>query len=92
MGVIESMAAGTPVVTWDIAGPSTTIIDGKTGFLVEPYLQDEFTKKILFLLNNKAKNILMGGRAIKHVKNNYTYQKHNDVLNETLIKAVSKLR
>lgn len=84
MGVIEAMAAGVPVVAWNKAGPSTTIINGQTGFLVKPYSQSQFTKKIIYLLREKEKNILMGKKAIAHVRRNYTYNKHNDILEKTL--------
>ena len=32
---IESMACGTPVLTYNRQGPATTVVDGKTGWLVE---------------------------------------------------------
>jgi glycosyltransferase involved in cell wall biosynthesis len=88
MGVIESMACGVPVVAWNKAGPSTTIIDSKTGFLVKPYSASEFTKKIIYLLERKGENITMGRKAIAHVRKNYTYTKHNNILEKTLIQVV----
>ena len=33
---IEAMASGTPVISYARGGPSETIIDGKTGYLVKP--------------------------------------------------------
>jgi UDP-glucose:tetrahydrobiopterin glucosyltransferase len=33
---IESLACGVPVISYRRGGPSEIIIDGKTGFLVEP--------------------------------------------------------
>lgn len=35
--VVEAMASGTPVIAFNQGGPAETIIDGKTGFLVEDY-------------------------------------------------------
>lgn len=34
--VMESMAAGTPVVAWNSPGVGETIVDGETGFLLRP--------------------------------------------------------
>lgn len=87
MGIIEAMAAGVPVVAWDNAGPSTTVINNKTGFLVKPCLLGEFAKKIVFLLQQRDINIKMGKNGIKRVKENYTYKKHSDILEEVLLQA-----
>lgn len=88
MGVIEAMGAGVPVVAWNNAGPKTTILDGKTGFLINPYNKQEFVNKILFLIKNKNKNITMGITAKKHVSNNFTFAKHNRILEQTLLKVI----
>lgn len=90
MGVIESMGAGVPVIAWNKAGPSTTIVNGRTGLLVKPYSQRQFTNKIIYLLKEKEKNNRMGRNAYKHAKNNYTYKKHNQLLEKTLIKYSKK--
>lgn len=88
MGVIESMACGVPVVAWKRAGPSTTIIDGRTGFLVKPYLQEEFTKKILLLISHIDKNIMMGKNAREHVRKNYSYTTHIDTVEKNLLSCI----
>jgi len=50
----ESMASGTPVISWkDNAGPQETIIDGKTGYLSKPYDVNDMSKNILKALNKK---------------------------------------
>lgn len=88
MGVIEAMGAGIPVVAWNNAGPGTTIVNGKTGFLIEPYLQAEFTEKTLWLISHKDENIMMGKNAQEHVKNNYSFVQHNDILEKALLEVV----
>jgi len=90
MGVIEAMGAGVPVVAWNNAGPSRTILNGKTGYLVKPYLQKKFTEKIIYLLKNENINNKMGNNARKHVSKNYTYQKHNDLLEKTIFTVVNR--
>ncbi|OGM19457.1 hypothetical protein A2686_01040 [Candidatus Woesebacteria bacterium RIFCSPHIGHO2_01_FULL_38_10] len=88
MGVIEAMGAGVPVIAWDKAGPSKTIINSKTGFLVKPYIQADFTRKIIYLIKNKKKNIRFGNNAIRHVKAHYTYKGHLVVLEKAIISIV----
>jgi glycosyltransferase involved in cell wall biosynthesis len=51
---IEAMACGCPAVAWDDgAGPSETIIDGKTGSLAKPYDIGNFEKSIKLALQKK---------------------------------------
>jgi len=90
MGVIEAMGAGVPVVAWKRGGPATTIINNKTGYLVPPYSQKEFTQRIIDLIKDKESNIIMGKNARIHVRKNYSYQRHNNLLEKTLIKVAAK--
>jgi glycosyltransferase involved in cell wall biosynthesis len=90
MGVIESMAAGVPVVAWNRGGPATTILNHQTGLLVKPYLQSEFTDKTIALLKDRKKNRQYGNNALSHVKRTYTYKKHIDLVEQNLIKIVTK--
>ncbi|MDP2649502.1 MAG: glycosyltransferase family 4 protein [bacterium] len=92
MGVIEAMGAGIPVVAWDKGGPATTVLNDKTGYLVKPYSQKEFTKKIYDLLMDKKKNFQYGTNALSQVRRNFDYGRHNDLVEKTLLKAVIKGR
>ena len=44
---IEAQACGTPVIASDIPGPRDNVINGRTGFLVKPSIEN-FVKYILF--------------------------------------------
>jgi glycosyltransferase involved in cell wall biosynthesis len=46
----ESMACGTPVLTYNIQGPAEVIIEGSTGWLTEN--QDRLTKTAIYLWKN----------------------------------------
>jgi glycosyltransferase involved in cell wall biosynthesis len=51
---VEAMATGTPVVAWaDDAGPQETIVDGKTGYLAQPYSIADMSDKIAIALQKK---------------------------------------
>ncbi|MBD3216228.1 MAG: glycosyltransferase [Candidatus Lokiarchaeota archaeon] len=49
---IESIRCGTPVIAFKSGGPSETIINNKTGFLIENLNLEEFAAKLILLLND----------------------------------------
>ena len=53
--VIESNAAGTPVVGSNVQGLRDSIVDGRTGLLVEPGSSSDLAQKIISLLKDKER-------------------------------------
>jgi len=49
---LESIACGTPCVTFNIGGCKDIILDGVSGYTVEPFNIEEFVNKVLKLLND----------------------------------------
>jgi glycosyltransferase involved in cell wall biosynthesis len=73
---IEAQSSGKIIVATKIGGALETVIDGKTGFLVEPGNIDEMAKKIdniLEMPKEEAKK--MGMNARKHVELNFSNEK-----------------
>jgi glycosyltransferase involved in cell wall biosynthesis/peptidoglycan/xylan/chitin deacetylase (PgdA/CDA1 family) len=68
--VIESMAAGKPVVATNVGGTTEAVVDGETGFLVPPYNAKALADAILRLLRNKKMAEDMGkkGRRLAEEK------------------------
>ncbi|MFN8452779.1 MAG: glycosyltransferase family 4 protein [Anaerolineae bacterium] len=62
---VEAMASGKPVVSTRKGGPSETVDDGETGFLVDPGDYEGLAKRVLLLLNDPDLRQRMGedGRA-----------------------------
>lgn len=58
--VIEAMAASLPVVATAPGGPSETVADGETGFLVKPSDPNELAAALNVLLLDPAKRRTMG--------------------------------
>jgi len=85
LGPIEAMACGTPAVVWDYAGPTETVIDGTTGFRAKPYSIDDFAEKVLRLLKDEDLNRKMGLNAVSHVRKNYSWGRHMEILEPALL-------
>ena len=61
--ILESMAAGKPVVATLVTGTAEAIIDGETGLLCKTKDPDDLAEKLLLLLNNKDSRDEMGRKA-----------------------------
>ena len=86
--VTEALWKGTSVVASNVGGLPLQVIDGKTGFLVEPNDIEKFADRVVKLLKDRelAKELGKNGRA--HVKENFLITRHildyMDILIETL--------
>jgi glycosyltransferase involved in cell wall biosynthesis len=69
--VLESMAAGLPVVATRVGGNPEAIIDGITGWLVPPHNPKELANKIVDLLNDPQKARRWGELGKIRLKENF---------------------
>jgi glycosyltransferase involved in cell wall biosynthesis len=72
--VLEALATGLPVVTTTVGGIPETIESGKNGLLVEPFNPQQFSEKILYLLEHPAEAAEMGASARKTIVANYDWR------------------
>ncbi len=86
LSIIESQACGTPVIAYNQGGFKETIIDQKTGYLIEFRNKALFKKRIEHLLSNSKLRKQMGLNAIQHAKK---YQ--NKIILKKLDKIIKKL-
>ncbi len=65
MSVLEAMAAGKPVVATAVGGTPEVVVDGVTGFLVEPKRADQLAERLSRLIGDPELRLRMGaaGRA-----------------------------
>ncbi len=67
---IEAMSCGVPIVSTNVGGPSETIVDGDTGYLVPPDRPDAIADRVLTLLADPGRRRAMGeagrARAVAH--------------------------
>ena len=52
MTILEGLACGLPIVSFNIPGVNEIVKNNRNGFLIEPYNASEMSKKIEFLMNN----------------------------------------
>lgn len=89
LAILESSAAGLPVISTFHAGIPDVILDGETGFLVQEHDVDAMADKMLFLLENKLVAIQMGEKGKERIASHFTLEKHFRTLDELIDKTIS---
>ncbi len=69
---LEAMACARPVVSTRRGGPSETVIDGVTGFLVEPRDDAALAARTLDLLRDPVRRAQMGAAGRQHVEAHFS--------------------
>jgi len=90
MGVIEAMAWGIPVVAWNHAGPTTTVLDGVTGFLAEPGNVESYAQAVAWLLLDPALRARMGAAAHDRVLRYFSWDRHVRILEKAARRAAGE--
>lgn len=89
--VLESMAAGTPVVASDLSVVRELVTDGEHGRLVRPDRPGELARVIRVMLEYPDRCAAMGARARDHVVRNLTWE-HNRARLDAVYDQVSNAR
>lgn len=66
--LVEAAAMGLPVVSCRVGGIPEVIVDGKTGFLVEPGDLEELATQAMALARNRELRIRMGMKAMERAR------------------------
>ncbi|MCD6277908.1 glycosyltransferase [candidate division WOR-3 bacterium] len=69
--ITEALWKGSPVVASNIGGIPLQVIDGETGFLLQPDDLDGFAEKIILLLRDRKLAEHMGQKGKEHVRKNF---------------------
>lgn len=69
---LEAMASSKPIISVNEGGPTETIINNKTGFLVNS--PKEMAERMEYIVKNGAAADLMGRNGRKRVMQNYTWE------------------
>ena len=74
--IIEAMAAGKPVIAFDVSSMPELIENNQTGYLI-PFADTQlFAEKIVFLKNNKIELDNFGANARKQVQKKFDFSKN----------------
>jgi glycosyltransferase involved in cell wall biosynthesis len=73
--VMEAMASGLPVVSTNVCGIPELVVDGETGFLVNPEDPKKTGEKIIILLGDKKLRTKFGMNGSKRVQENFSWPK-----------------
>jgi glycosyltransferase involved in cell wall biosynthesis len=86
------MKNGTPVISFE-GGPSETILDGVTGYIIRNDDLDDFARKTILLLKENKLYEKFSTNAREHIKKNFSYDKNvldlEMILQNILLKARS---
>ena len=83
---LEAMASCKPVISINSGGPTETIVDGVTGYLVESF--QEMSEKMERIANDSKEAIMMGHNARKHVEEHFSVERYTDDLINVLEKLI----
>lgn len=70
--LLEYMALSKPVIVSNNGGNPEVVVDGVTGFLVKPESPEEISKKVIELLENPDRAVLMGEAGKKIAINKFS--------------------
>lgn len=87
----ESQSCETPVIAFETSGLKDVVIDGKTGFLAEPFSPSSLAEKIELMASlkpNQYEQLCRNARlhVIKNFSNDVVAKKYKSIINEQLIK------
>jgi phosphatidyl-myo-inositol dimannoside synthase len=89
---VESMAQGTPVIAGNQDASPEVVVNGETGFLVNPTSVTEITEAAARLLEDSELRKRMGERAARHANETFGYQSFRRNLISYLACLVSRSR
>lgn len=73
--LLEAMASGLPVVATGVGGIPEAVVNGKTGFIVEPGNVEELAENIVCLLKDGQKRNQFGEAGFRRVKEKFSIEK-----------------
>ena len=73
--VLESMAAGLPMIVTDAGGNGELVVHGKTGLVVPKKAPNELGEAILQLANNKNQRVQMGNAARRRQADEFSLER-----------------
>lgn len=89
---LEAMACARPVVGANVGGIKSTVVDGKTGFLVPPKEPAALAAKLAVLARDPKLGAQMGQAGLRRVRSHYTWQQVAEQISEIYAVACAQNR
>jgi len=80
MSILEAMSYAIPIVTTNVGGIPELVIDGETGYLIDPGDLDALYEKISFLIQNKDARRDFGNKGRMLIENTYNVDINSEKL------------
>ncbi|HRE47731.1 MAG TPA: glycosyltransferase family 4 protein [Aggregatilineales bacterium] len=91
MVAVESMAMGRPIVSTEVGGPSETIRDGETGYLVPPADGVALAERVITLLRDPALRQRMGAAGRAHAVQNLSVTRYAATISAMLEELMQRV-
>jgi glycosyltransferase involved in cell wall biosynthesis len=90
MALVEAQSRGVPVIAHDIEGMKEVIVDGETGFLIQPGDVSALAGKLDLLLENPELRNAIGQRGYAFVRENFSIDRRVQVYCDLFSEVASK--
>jgi glycosyltransferase involved in cell wall biosynthesis len=93
--IVEYMAAARPVVATDIGGAAEQVVDGLTGYIVEPGDYEAMAARLISLLKDPLRAREMGERGLFRVREKFSCEaqlERTEALYERLLSRASRTK
>jgi glycosyltransferase involved in cell wall biosynthesis len=87
---LEGMAAGAPPVTTCFGGAPEAVIDGETGFVVNPYNIDALADRLIRLLTDEPLRQRMAEAGRAHIRQRFSLQHQTNATLDVYERALAK--
>ena len=87
--VMEAMAAGRPVVAYRTGGVPEMVVDGETGFMVEPGDREGLAERMVRLARDPELRRRLGAAAADRAREAFTVTAHVDAMERILKEAAA---
>ena len=89
LAILEAMACSKPVIATNVGGTAYEVLDGKTGFLVEPRNVLQLEEKIVELIKSESLRVRMGKNGNERVRQLFSLDKMGRQLTKLYDEVIS---
>jgi glycosyltransferase involved in cell wall biosynthesis len=89
MVIVESMLAGIPTVAFDLGGVSDAVVDGETGYLIEPGNNECLKNKLVELIDDRETRIKLGENSKEKAEKEFIIGKMVDSYENIFMEVIS---